>query len=403
MQNTRQKLAIIFVALCNLWLVFGCQGVRPGFAPTKDFALVKIVADQYPQFVDDGGYDGLAYGIKQSLKYLQMLPADRQMAFGADSYSADHLVRSLQHFLEIIRTNPTSELLNDAIRANYLVYQSVGSDLNGKVLFTGYYEPILLGSRVQTAEYRFPIHARPDDLVTVDLSLFKPELKGKKIIGRYTGQEVVPYHQRRAIINAHVLEGKARPLAWVKDQVALFFLHIQGSGQVYLDSGQTLHVHYHTANGQPYRSIGKRLIDTGKIPRADMSMQAISRYLLDHPQEVDDILNYNPSYVFFKLEQSGPLGALNVQLTPSRSIALDWRIFPLSALVFAETKVPVATASGKIQNWINFTRFVLAQDTGGAIRGPGRADLFWGNGPYAEIAAGHMQHVGKLYFFVLKP
>ena len=134
-----------------------------------------------------------------------------------------------------------------------------------------------------------------------------------------------------------------------------------------------------------------------------MSMQKIREYLRSHPEEAENILNYNPSYVFFKIEKDGPLGCLNVKLTPGRSIALDRRIFPLPALVFIETQKPLITADGQISSWTDFGRLVLSQDTGGAIRGPGRADLFWGNGPYAEIAAGHMQHPGRLYFLILKP
>ena len=200
-----------------------------------------------------------------------------------------------------------------------------------------------------------------------------------------------------------MLTGKAKPLAWLKDNVDLFFLQIQGSGKVYLNTGQLLNVHYHTTNGHPYRSIGKLLINEGKIPRSQMSMQAIRAYLQKHPHEVQRILNYNPSYVFFKTEKEGPLGYIGVRITPARTIALDRRIFPPAALTFIETKQPLVDGDGNIYQWIDFTRFALNQDTGGAIRGPGRADLFWGNGPYAEIAAGHMQHHGKLYFLMLKP
>ena len=183
----------------------------------------------------------------------------------------------------------------------------------------------------------------------------------------------------------------------------VFFLQIQGSGKVYLDDGDVINVHYHTTNGQPYRSIGKLLIDEEKITVEEMSMQKIREYLNNHPEEMDGVFNYNPSYVFFKIEPEGPLGNINVKLTPGRSIALDRFIFPKGALVFIQTEKPVVDSAGQIHRWQPFSRFALNQDTGGAIRGPGRADLFWGNGPYAEIAAGHMKHTGKLFFLVLKP
>ena len=212
-----------------------------------------------------------------------------------------------------------------------------------------------------------------------------------------------PITTGKAIDHDGVLAESARALAWVRDPVDLFFLHIQGSGKIFLDSGRVLNVHYHTTNGRPYRSIGKFLIDSGAIPRPQMSMQAIRRYLRAHPESVDAVLNGNPSYVFFKLEKDGPLGSLEVKLTPGRSIATDRRLFPAAALCFIETRKPLIDAAGQIRRWTALNRFVLNQDTGGAIRGPGRADLFWGNGRYAELAAGHMQHPGVMYFLVLKP
>jgi membrane-bound lytic murein transglycosylase A len=145
------------------------------------------------------------------------------------------------------------------------------------------------------------------------------------------------------------------------------------------------------------------LIDKKKITVKEMSMQKIRQYLNSHPDEIKEVFNYNPSYVFFQNEPNGPLGNINVKLTPGRSIALDRRIFPKAALCFIETEKPIVDGAGQIQSWRRFTRFAMNQDTGGAIRGPGRADIFWGNGPYAEIAAGHLKHTGNLYFLVLKP
>jgi membrane-bound lytic murein transglycosylase A len=221
-------------------------------------------------------------------------------------------------------------------------------------------------------------------------------------VGRYTDQTVVPYFDRREIEEENALVGRAEALAWVKDPVDVFFLQIQGSGKIYLDTGDVINVHYHGSNGRPYRSIGTLLIEEQKIPREEMSMQRIRSYLRNHPEEMASIFNYNPSYVFFKIESEGPLGSLNVLLTPGRSIALDRRLFPHAALAFIRTQKPVLNSAGQIDRWVSCRRFVLNQDTGGAIQGPGRADLFWGNGPYAEMAAGHLAHVGELYFLILK-
>jgi membrane-bound lytic murein transglycosylase A len=382
-------------------LIAGCPA--PIKKPPEELALVRRSAFSYPDFSDDLELDGLEHSILKSLVYLQRVPADRTYQFGKDRFDAGHLMQSLQHFLDFIRTNPSGRELKKFIRSNYIVYQSVGRNQKGEVLFTGYYEPHLSGRLHGDEEFQYPIYALPTDLMKIDLSAFNEKYKGKSIIGRYTGQTVVPYYDRREIEEEDVLADKAAPLAWVKDPVDVFFLQIQGSGKVFLDTGEVINVHYHGSNGRPYRSIGRLLIEEQKIPEEEMSMQKIRSYLQAHPQEMAPVLNHNPSYVFFKLESEGPLGYLNVLLTPGRSVALDRRLFPPAALVYIQTKKPVVNGAGQIDRWTDCSRFVLNQDTGGAIRGPGRADLFWGNGPYAEIAAGHLAHTGKLYFLILKP
>lgn len=369
----------------------------------KKYPLDRLSPVAYPKFSDDMSYGGLENSILKSIEYLKRIPSDREFKFANDSYTASHLIRSLEYFLAFVQEKPSNKDLKHFIKSNYLVYKSTGRDRRGQVLFTGYYEPLLLGHRNPDAEYQFPVLTLPEDLIKIDLTPFSPKYEGETITGRLAGKTVVPYYDRGEITKGNALDGMADKLAWLKDPVDLFFLHIQGSGKISLDNGQTINVHYHDTNGRPYRSIGKLLIDEGKIPRQEMSMQSIRTFLHDHPQEIENILNYNPSYVFFKLEKDGPLGCLDVKLTPGRSIALDRRIFPLPALAFIKTQKPLITDDGQVYDWADFSRFVLSQDTGGAIRGPGRADLFWGNGTYAEIAAGHMQHTGSLYFLVLNP
>jgi membrane-bound lytic murein transglycosylase A len=387
-----------FAALTTILIL-----LTSGCAPTKETVMERISAWSYPKFSDDMRFDALEYSISQSLAYLYKIPVDRQFVFGNDRYTAQHMIRSLEYFLDYVETRPSTDDLDKFIRSNYIVYRSVGRDSSGEVLYTGYYEPHLRGSLNPSEEYRFPIYARPLDLVTVDLSLFDAKYAGQKIIGRLAGQTVVPYYDRNEIDAEGALDGKADVLVWVNDPVDVFFLQIQGSGKVYLDSGEVLNIHYQTSNGRPYRSIGTFLIEDKQISVDDMSMQKIREYLNNHPDKMSVVFNYNPSYVFFKVEPEGPLGNINVKLTPGRSIALDRRIFPAAALVFIETEKPLVDSSGQIESWQRFSRFALNQDTGGAIRGPGRADLFFGNGPYAEIAAGHLKHTGKLYFLVLKP
>ena len=397
-------LYIIIYAIAFALLVFSCKPkpmVKPK-PPTRENAMELISSWSYPDFLDDMTYNGLEDSLLQSLSYLNKIPADRQFIFGKDQYNARHMIKSLQHFLDYIKTRPPRQDLKKFIQSDYRIYQSVGRNAEGEVLYTGYYEPFLKGSLVRSDRYRFPIYTRPRDLITIDLSLFHKKFRGEKIIGRYTNQSVVPYYDRSEIETGGVLENKAEVLAWAEDPVDVFFLQIQGSGKVQLENGNVFNVHYQTTNGRPYRSIGKLLIDEEKISVAEMSMQKIREYLNNHPEEIDTVLNYNPSYVFFIIEPNGPLGNINVKLTPGRSIALDRRIFPSAALAFIETEKPLIDDAGQIHSWQRFSRFVLNQDTGGAIKGPGRADLFWGNGPYAEIAAGHLKHTGELYFLVLK-
>jgi len=394
--------SLFFIAFLIPLFFVSCAELKKEPLVSKKSALKKVWSFWYPKFSDDMAYEGLENSILKSISYLKKVPSNRMFTFEKDSYSAAHMIKSLERFLSFIQTTPSDQDMKKYIKSNYFVYKSVGGNTSRKVLFTGYYEPIIEASLEKTFEYRFPIYSRPYDLITIDLSLFSEKYKGKRIIGRYAEQTVFPYYERNEIENQGVLDGNAEEIAWVKDPVDLFFLQIQGSGKICLEDGNLINIHYHIANGRPYRSIGKLLIDEGKIPKSEMSMQKIRSYLSNHPDEVEAILNYNPSYVFFKIEEEGPLGYLGVKLTPGRSIALDRRIFPLAALAFIETEKP-AINDGQIDNWTDFSRFVLNQDTGGAIRGPGRADLFWGNGPYAEIAAGHMQHMGKLYFLILKP
>jgi membrane-bound lytic murein transglycosylase A len=366
-------------------------------------ALVRVQPADCPDFADDLGFEGLEQSLSQSVAYLGLLPASREFEFGPDRFTAAHLLLSLQRFQSFIRLRPTELELQQHLRAFYRIYQAIGRDQKGEVLYTGYYEPYLKGCSSRTPECRYPVYGRPEDLMIIDLGAFAEKFKGEKIIGRVQNGTVVPFHDRRDIDEANALLGKAKPLAWVDDPVELFFLHIQGSGRIILENGQTLAVGYDSSNGRPYRSIGQLLIEEGKVSREEMSMQRIRYYLNQNQAEIRRILNHNPSYIFFKLTPDGPLGSLNVKLTPGRSLALDRKLFPPAALAFAMTQKPLVDAAGTITSWMDCRRFMLNQDTGGAITGPGRADFFWGGGPYAELAAGHLKHPGKLYFVVLKP
>jgi membrane-bound lytic murein transglycosylase A len=396
--------AVLALAAAALVLVLiGCQTTpKAPPAPEAGF-LSRLSPGSFPEFGDDLDFEGLEQAIEGSIRYLSLIPAERELAFGPDRFTAGHVLRSLRHFQNFIRIRPSSKSLQKFIASDFLVYQSVGRDQQGEVLFTGYYEPELEGRSATGPEFRYPVYGRPDDLVTLDLGAFGEKYKGDKLVGRLAGRSVVPYHERREIDLEGAVFGKAQPLAWVRDPVELFFLHVQGSGKIILEDGRVLNAHYDVANGRPYRSIGQLLIEEGKIGKEEMSLQRIRAYLDQNPAEIPRILSHNPSYIFFRAAEEGPLGSLNVKLTPGRSLALDKKLYPQAALAFVETKKPLSDGFGKVRSWVDCRRFVLNQDTGGAIVGPGRADLFWGGGPYAEIAAGHLKHPGRMFFLVRKP
>lgn len=277
--------------------------------------------------------------------------------------------------------------------AVYRVVQSQGpGNQTDSGLITAYYEPLLKGSRKASATFGVPLYAPPADLLTIDLGDLYPELKGKRVRGRVQGRKVVPYFDRAALTGNPALKGKE--IVWVEDAVAAFFFEVQGSGRIQFGDGQTIRLAYADQNGYPYRSIGRYLVDKGEMTLDQASAQSIREWLRQHPQRLREVLNANPSVVFFREEriddpQQGPQGALGVPLTPGRSVAVDPQFVPLGAPVFLDTTQP--NSAEPLQ------RLVMAQDTGGAIRGIVRADLFWGFGDAAGESAGRMRQQGRLW------
>ena len=264
-------------------------------------------------------------------------------------------------------------------------------------LITGYYEPLLNGSREPSETYRYPLYGVPQDLLVVDLGAVYPQLKNMRLRGKLVGNKVVPYYDRAQLDeDGQLLEG--RELLWVDSPVDVFFLHVQGSGLVELADGSVVAVGYAEQNGHPYKSIGKVLIDMGELQRDEVTLFTIRDWLKSNPQRLHEVLAMNPSYVFFELRGTpadGPVGSLNVPLTPRRSIAVDRTRIPLGAPVWLQTTLPDAAQSP-------LNRLMLAQDTGGAIKGHVRADVFWGRGDEAEQIAGAMKQPGELFVLVPK-
>lgn len=406
--TTIKFLSLLFMAAIIGLMPYGCaippQPSIPAPAkPTDTVALKRLDPCDYPHFTDNGNFDALINSIDKSLVYLKKLPAARRITIGADTYRVDHLIRSLETFGSAINNNPSPSQLNQIIRDRFNVYQSTGRSGQNDVLFTGYYEPLLKASRWRNKKFKIPVHSKPKDMVEIDLSRFAADLKGRYIVGQYTGNTVIPYPTRKQIRQKNDFNAIAPPIVWLQDEIDLLILQIQGSGRVILEDGTRLIIQYDGSNGRPYRSIGRLLINQGKITPAKMSMQAIRSYLRKHPQNAHTILDHNPRYIFFRKATRGPLGALGQPLTPMRSIAVDRKVLPSAALAFIVTPLPKVDSRGKIIDWPSYQGFALSQDAGSAIKGPGRIDLFMGHGLVAEIGAGHLKHPGRLYFLVLKP
>ena len=386
-------LALSLLTACHPPLIKEAEGPEQALVPVRWF---------YPCFEDDMDLDSLREALDRNLQYLSKLNPDHSFIYGPHRYTCRQVMESQTAFLEMIRTVSGPKELNERVRKEFLVYKAAGRD--GQVLFTGYFEPIFQGRLRPDGSFKYPIYRKPDDLIKIDLSLFSEEFKGKNIIARIDGKSVIPYYSRQQIAQGRALEGRGLELAWLKDPVDVAFLQIQGSGRLDLGDGRATRVGYSERNGLPYRSIGRYLMDRGLIAREDMSMQAIRRILAERPEMVEEVLNYNPSYVFFRDLGEGPaLGSINTPITPGRTLALDSRLFPAAAIGWIKTQKPRVNDRGEIRSWEVFSRFVMNQDTGGAIKGPGRADLFWGSGSYAELAAGHMRHEGELYILMKKP
>jgi membrane-bound lytic murein transglycosylase A len=283
-----------------------------------------------------------------------------------------------------------------------LVRAADGADTG---LITGYYEPLLHGSRTRGGVFQTPLYKVPDDLITIDLASVYPELKGMRLRGRLVGKKVVPYNSRAEIERADAAaaangKNNANHMLWVDDAVEAFFLEVQGSGRVQLDDGrETVRVAYADQNGHPYKSIGRWLVEKGELTLAQASAQGIKAWIIANPTRQQELFNANPSFVFFKEERLpdpsvGPKGAQGVPLTPGRSVAIDAQFLPLGA--------PIYLSTTEANSEVPLQRLVMGQDTGGAIRGAIRADFFYGFGKEAAESAGRMKQRGTIWVLLPK-
>ena len=366
----------------------------------EDSVRVRLTTPVPVTFTDDLDRDSLRTALQRSLDYVRRLPPERLLPFAGDHITAATQCDTLEAFLDLLDLPLTDQAFNTAVHEQFDIVQAAGRTGQGDVLVTSYYEVYLAGSLEPTAEFTYPLYSRPPDLLDIDLARFRPDWSGERLSARIENGEVLPYFTRREIDVENTLSGRQLELVWLRDRVDGFFLHIQGSGAIHLPGGQLMRVNYAASNGHAYRSIGQYLIQQGRLSAQQVTMQNLEHYLRTDEAEQTDILNHNPRYIFFRKVRNGPVGSLGLILIPGRSIATDPRLFPASGLAFMQAQQPVLDAEHQVVGWKPLSRFVFNHDTGNAIAGPGRVDLFWGSGEAAEAAAGRLKHEGTLMFLV---
>lgn len=359
--------------------------------PPGELALRKITdPNEFPDFTPGWRDTGtLQAAIQNSLNYLGKPSSQQYFPYGDINH--DRAVKTLETFGTLLDSDVRSSEINGLIRAHFDVYESVGYDDRGTVLFTGYYTPIFDGSFEQTARFKYPLYEMPDDLV-----------KGPdgQTLGRRNAQgQIVPYPARAMIEDSGMLEG--RELAWLSDPFEVYIAHVQGSAKIRLPDGELVTVGYSATSGHEYQSIAEMLVDDRKIPSDRMSLAAMIDYFKRRPKEVDKYVRRNPRFVFFRISEGTPHGSLNEPVTPWRTIATDKSIFPRACLAFISTSLPqMELGESTIRP---YSGFAVDQDTGGAIRAPGRCDIYMGEGDRAGQLAGQTYQEGRLYYLFLRP
>lgn len=382
-----------------LVFIISCETFAPG--PPAEKPSLRLARDYTGALDDDMGAAFFNDALAASVAYFSRLDPATKIRFGDRDARVAELIASLKRLGQIFAQEPDPAKREKTIRDEFDIYQGTGTSGDGNVLVTGYYQPILQGGLHRNARYRWPLYRKPDDLVSADLGRFSSDLKGRSVRGRVENGKLIPYYNRHEIDGNGALSGKGLEIVWVDNPVDVFFLHVQGSGIVRLEDGSRFFVNYAEANGHGYKSIGKLLIDEGAIPKDDVSMQSIRRWLADHPAELARVLDSNPSYVFFRRMDDGPFGSTGARLIAGRSAAFDPAQFPRGAVGHIVTTQPVVK-NGAMTGTRKISRFIFNHDQGGAIKGAGRMDMFLGAGREAEETAGYMKQSGELVFVILK-
>jgi membrane-bound lytic murein transglycosylase A len=363
----------------------------PEGAPSDALFLTKASFEQLPGWEDDPMSAALPAFLRSCQKLAELAPDTPLGAGGFAGFVSD--------WLPLCNTawglTPRDDIDMRGFFTRWFVPYLVSGSAGPEGLFTGYYEPELYGSLEPKHPFEVPLYRKPDDLVTVPLGPFRSDLEGQSIAGRIQGNQFLPYYSYQEI-DEGALAGRGLELLWVDDPVDAFFLGIQGSGIVYLPDGNVVRVGFAGKNGRAYVPIGRVLADWGEIPLEQVSLATIRAWLEANPDRAKAVMYQNPSYVFFeRIDGDGPVGAQGTVLTPGRSIAIDSRFLPYGAPLYVDSIWPSGVDQG-----LAMRRLFIAQDTGGAIRGAVRGDIFWGSGKVAEQYAGNMKSTGRYYILL---
>ncbi|MFW2368283.1 MAG: murein transglycosylase A [Desulforhopalus sp.] len=379
---------IIFLAVIGGYFLCTLDSYKP---------LHLVEEELLPNFEDDLDPHSLIQSAERQIAYLKRFPPDTTFNLVDESLGVTRLTQSLETLIGELHRHPSPDELKIFLRDKYRIYQAGGREgkRGRQMLVTGYYEPLFDGSLTKKDPYIYPVYAIPDSLVVRSDD-------DQTEVGRYDQNNgFSPYWSRAEIENDNLLKGFE--LAYLRDPFDAFLLHVQGSGKIRLPDNSIRALRFAGSNGLEYNSIGKLLVDEKALDLAEVNIPAIRSYLERHPEQQKRIFHHNPRYIFFTWgDNRGPVGSSGEVLTPGRSIAIDVSALPTGTIGYLTTQRPVTDTDGTITGWRPLHRFVFPQDTGAAIKGTGRVDLFWGSDPYARVAAGNMKEKGKLYFLVLK-
>ncbi|MEK7388219.1 MAG: MltA domain-containing protein [Elusimicrobiota bacterium] len=391
-------------ALCVALLLAACVTPPRGVPPAE--AIRPLSAAEWPRIKDDLDLGSFERACEQNLSYLRSL-GEKTFQIGVSTVGAQRLVESVEALLELRRKSRTPEELEIGLKEGFELLRVVGSTRGAGAFFSAYYQPILPASPAQTERFTYPLYRRPTDLVTLDLGAFNPKYKGETLGARVDAAgQLVPYFDRRDIDVRKQLEGRGLEVAWLDNAFDRLDLHIQGGGLLQFPDGKLMIAKYAGNNGATYKSAGMALVGSGAMTREEATKATIKQYLIEHPEGESWLLSQNPRYVFFDVSEAPgdglPFGAIKRPLTPGRSIAVDPQSVPLGAPAYVRLPLPQADAQGLMLAKEESGRFVLCQDTGGAIKGPGRVDLFLGHGPDAKAEASKVWDLGEFYLLLKK-